>query len=225
AMHRPVGVELLHQRQQLGLAHARGQMMIERLHADFGHRARFAGDIGLTGRIVAEQHHGKSGHDAMRGAQRLRLRFHRGAQSGGLPLPVNVVGPLLLLWLSRPTPPSSFGAPPQMQKLLPRPPPPAVISICRGASPSSCATSRRSASLAWPSNGAARTRALSTNRPSARRSTPSIASRPPRGVSRTSSATPPAYPTHRFARNVPWTRSPPPEAFEAAAFTRAAFAR
>jgi len=43
-----------------------------------------------------------------------------------------------------------------------------------------------------PRDGAARTRALSTTRPSARRSIPSIASRPPRGVSRTSTITPSA---------------------------------
>src|ERR1700692_228081 len=60
--------------------------------------------------------------------------------------------------------------------------------------------SRQSAVLASPSEGAARTRALKTARPSARRSTPSIASRPPRGVSRTSMTAPSAVAVHGSPR-------------------------
>ena len=52
-----------------------------------------------------------------------------------------------------------------------------------GAGP--CARSRRTASLAAPSSGTARTRTFRTRRPSTRVSMPSIASRPPRGVTRT----------------------------------------
>ena len=49
-----------------------------------------------------------------------------------------------------------------------------------------------SAALASPSLAAARTRTLSTLRPSASCSMPSMASRPPFGVSRTASVTPSA---------------------------------
>ena len=60
----------------------------------------------------------------------------------------------------------------------------------RGRTPMALAISRISASLASPSVGAARTRAFNTLRPSASCSMPSMASRPPLGVSRTSSVTP-----------------------------------
>src|SRR5579885_364538 len=55
---------------------------------------------------------------------------------------------------------------------------------------------RTSAALASPSLGGAATRALSTARPSAMRSTPSMASRPPLAVSRTASAMPPGVASH-----------------------------
>ena len=51
-----------------------------------------------------------------------------------------------------------------------------------------------------PSRGAARTRAFSTLCPLARRSIPSMASRPPRGVSRTATASPPAVTDHGRVR-------------------------
>src|SRR5262249_4174522 len=69
---------------------------------------------------------------------------------------------------------------------------PATKATSRGAMPSVLATSWISAAFASPSLAAARTRAFSTLRPSAIGSTPSIASRPPLGVSRTTSARPPA---------------------------------
>src|SRR5262245_42507446 len=67
---------------------------------------------------------------------------------------------------------------------------PATRLTSRGGTPSALATSLISAALASPSLAAARTRTLSTQRPSASCSIPSMASRPPLGVSRTASATP-----------------------------------
>src|SRR5215469_15926034 len=113
-------------------------MMVERPHADLDHGARFTGDIRLTGWIVAEQHHGKSGHDAMRGAKPLRLGFHRGAQIGGDSLAVNDsrahVPPFALHLVSRSSIASSIRGSPAMRKRLIRAPSPAAISTCRGAS-------------------------------------------------------------------------------------------
>ena len=65
AMHRRVGVELLHQRHQFGLVDAVRQPMIERLHAGFLRRLGLAADIGLARRIVAGQHDRKPGRNAM----------------------------------------------------------------------------------------------------------------------------------------------------------------
>src|SRR5450830_276807 len=73
---------------------------------------------------------------------------------------------------------------------------PATSVTSRGGTPVALAISRHRASLASPSLGAARTRALSTARPSANTSTPSMASCPPLGVSRTASAMPPPTADH-----------------------------
>ena len=80
AAHRRIGIERFYQREQLRFAGRGGQMIVERPHADFDHRARFAGDVGLAGRIVADQHDRQSGHDAVRGGQAMRLGFDRSAQ-------------------------------------------------------------------------------------------------------------------------------------------------
>src|SRR5215475_2754045 len=74
----------------------------------------------------------------------------------------------------------------------------------RGAAPSASARSRTSAALAAPSLGAARTRALRTLRPSASRSIPSMASRPPFGVSRTAIRIPSDATVQGFA----WSAEP-----------------
>src|SRR5450830_1566077 len=73
---------------------------------------------------------------------------------------------------------------------------PAASVTSRGGTPVPLAISRHSASLASPSLGAARTRAFSTGRPSPKTLMPSMASRPPLGVSRTVSAMPPASADH-----------------------------
>src|SRR5205814_1602189 len=67
---------------------------------------------------------------------------------------------------------------------------PPTIATRPGATPAALARSRTSAAFASPSRGAARTRAWSTQPPSARRAMPSSASRPPLGVRRTASTTP-----------------------------------
>ena len=73
---------------------------------------------------------------------------------------------------------------------------PLIKLTARGGTPIAFAISRTSASLASPSLGAARTRTRNTERPSAVCSTPSMASRPPLGVSRTVSEIPPAVAAH-----------------------------
>ena len=73
---------------------------------------------------------------------------------------------------------------------------PLTKSTARGATPSAFAIRPTSASFASPSLGAARTRTLSTGRPSLVSSMPSIASRPPLGVSRTVRTMPSAAAAH-----------------------------
>src|SRR5664279_2729519 len=73
---------------------------------------------------------------------------------------------------------------------------PATSATSRGGTPTALASSRTSAAFASPSLGGAATRTLRTARSSASRSMPSMASRPPLGVSRTASATPPAIADH-----------------------------
>src|SRR3954453_20809756 len=69
---------------------------------------------------------------------------------------------------------------------------PETSRTSRGGTPAAWASKAIKASFALPSVAAARTRALSTHCPSARCSMPSMASRPPRGVSRTTIESPPA---------------------------------
>src|SRR5260370_797184 len=73
---------------------------------------------------------------------------------------------------------------------------PPTIAIRLGGTPAAFAMSRTSAAFAAPSLAAARTRAASTVRPSASRATPSTASRPPFGVRRTETTTPPVAADH-----------------------------
>src|SRR5690606_12460187 len=84
----------------------------------------------------------------------------------------------------------SMAASPATVRILRRVVWPETSATAEAATPRLLARSRVSAALAAPSSGTARTRALMTARPSASCSTPSIASRPPRGVRRTVSVSP-----------------------------------
>src|SRR6516164_706133 len=85
---------------------------------------------------------------------------------------------------------ASIAPAPLIRSCLSRALAPATRLTSRTATPRLLAMSFISAALASPSRAAARTRTFSTLRPSASCATPSMASRPPRGVSRTTTTTP-----------------------------------
>ena len=69
AMDRRIGVERLHDRQQVRLAGFRRQRLLHRMEAEFGRLLALAGDIDGARRIVADQHHRQAGHGAGRLSQ------------------------------------------------------------------------------------------------------------------------------------------------------------
>src|ERR1043166_4392484 len=91
---------------------------------------------------------------------------------------------------------SNWGASPAMVSRLTRAVAPVAMATSRGGTSTALAISLISAPFASPSLGGAATRTLSTARPSAVRSTPSMASHPPLGVNRTTSVTPPGAAAH-----------------------------
>ncbi len=62
-----VGVELFDQRQQLGLRGGVGQAVVEGLHAGLDDRLALVAHIDLARRVLADQHDGEAGGDAVRG--------------------------------------------------------------------------------------------------------------------------------------------------------------
>ncbi len=89
AVHRGIGVELLHKREQVGFAGIGRKLMIERPHAGFEQGARLAGDIGFAGGIVADENHGQPRHQPVRGGDAARLGRDLSAQIGGDGFAVN----------------------------------------------------------------------------------------------------------------------------------------
>jgi len=57
---RRIGIELVDQGEKFGLGGAFGEVVIKRADADFGRRAALVADIGLRGRVAADQHHRQS---------------------------------------------------------------------------------------------------------------------------------------------------------------------
>jgi hypothetical protein len=68
-VHRGIGIELLDQRQQLGLARVRGQAVLEALHARLARGLALAADIDGGGGVLADQHHRQPGRAARRLAE------------------------------------------------------------------------------------------------------------------------------------------------------------
>ena len=84
-----VAVELLDQRQHIGLGRFGGKPVLPRVHADFDGLLRLVGDIDSGGRILAHQHHREAGGEAV-----LCLEFGHGlcnaaAQGFGIGLAVD----------------------------------------------------------------------------------------------------------------------------------------
>ena len=61
AIDQRIGVELVDQRDQIGLRRIRRQLVFKAGHAAFDGLLGLAGDIDLAGRILAHQHHGQPG--------------------------------------------------------------------------------------------------------------------------------------------------------------------
>jgi hypothetical protein len=88
AVHRAILVEPVDQLQQLVLAGAGRQAMVEALHAELGGDPALALDVDLARRIVADQDGGEAGLDALR--HQLGDAFaDAGAQAGGEGLAVD----------------------------------------------------------------------------------------------------------------------------------------
>src|SRR5688500_6460770 len=130
--------------------------MVERAHAGFHGRARFAAHIDFARRILPDQHDGEPGHQAMRprqpprvfGDARAQVRRNRlavdDARAHALPAAFSSAGM------------SVAGLPSSFTRLI-RALAPAAMLTSHGAMASMSASSRTRALLASPSLGAART--------------------------------------------------------------------
>src|SRR5215470_7842703 len=183
AVHGAIAIEALDKRHQLGLRGGLRQAMVERAHAAVQRHFLLGADIDFARRIVADQNHREPGDEAALLAQSAYFVPDPGAQfrRNGL-----AVDDLRAHALAAPTIRSSARASaalsPTILTRFTRVAAPATTPTARGATSSVRASSRTSAAFASPPVGAARTRALSTARPSLSRSIPSIPSRPPLGV-------------------------------------------
>ena len=74
AMHRRVVVQLVDQRQQIGLGRRGVQLVLIGVHADFDGLLALVADVYLARRVLADQNHGEAGGDAVIGLQRRDLR-------------------------------------------------------------------------------------------------------------------------------------------------------
>src|ERR1700682_1372084 len=162
AVHSRIGVEFADKTNELVGAGRGRQMKIERLHADFDDGTRLAADIGFARRIFADQDHRQAGNEATRSRKPPRLRRHGVAQLRSDYLAVDDAGSHDATFARRCSFSTIPPAAPAIRIRFPRAVEPAISVTCRGAVSSTSANSRHSAVLAWPSNGAARTRALST---------------------------------------------------------------
>ena len=65
AVHGRIRVELLDQGQHFGFGRLGGQLVLPRVHADLDRLLGLVGDIDLGGRVLAHQHDGEAGGEAM----------------------------------------------------------------------------------------------------------------------------------------------------------------
>ena len=191
AVDRRVGIELGDQLEQFGFARALRQLAVERMHAGFGHRLGLVADIDLARRIFADQHHRDARHDAAVAAQAVHGVGHLAAQVGRNRLAVDDAcghGQLLALpRRSSPAPRSALGRSPAIASRLTRAVAPAAsVDVAR----------RDAHRLGDQPDKRVIGFALARRRPHPRLehaaavgqcSMPSMASRPPLGVSRTAS--------------------------------------
>jgi hypothetical protein len=76
AVHLRVGVEALHERQDLLLGGALGQLVLERLHANLDGLLGLVLHIDLAGRVLAHEHHREPRGKPMAGLKCLHVRRH-----------------------------------------------------------------------------------------------------------------------------------------------------
>src|SRR5262249_9258913 len=159
--------------EEVGRAGGRGQPVDERAHAGRLGLRRLVAHIDGARRIVAGEHHGEPRHDAATLAQPPRRRGDLLAQGGCDRGPVNEAGGHAAL-SSRGALPAACSsaaasdrASPAMVTRFTRAVAPPTMATRPTGTPAALAMRRTSASFAAPSCGAARTRALSTARPSA----------------------------------------------------------
>ena len=84
-----IGVELFHQGQQIGLARLPGKLVLEGGHADLDGLLGLVADVDLARRVLADQHHGQAGHEAVAGLERRHLGRDAPAQALGEGLAVD----------------------------------------------------------------------------------------------------------------------------------------
>src|SRR5262245_714258 len=214
-----IGVEFRDEIEQLRFTRARRKLVIKGAHARVRYSPGLGAHINFAGRVVANQHHGNAWHDAavapqaVNGVRDLAAQVGRngfavndarahvlssygaGAKRDGRDWPGhdNNFYPVLLNLSSAA---ASVGPSPEITSRLSRPDAPAARTISRGGTPNVFANNRIRAALASPSDGTARTRAISAVRPSGSDSIAPIASRALLGVSLIVSMTPSAFSDH-----------------------------
>src|SRR5262245_17696652 len=164
--------------------------MVERLHAGFDRHLLLAADVDLARRIAADQHDRETRHHTMVARQPCDLDRDLRARRCRDRFAVDDCGSHFVTPVSRSKLVASAPPLPAIFSRLMRAVSPAISDTRVGGTASVRAINCTRALLASPSLAAARTLALSTARPSANCAIPSIASRPPFGVSRTVNSRP-----------------------------------
>src|ERR1700675_2687705 len=199
AMHGGIVIELCDQRQQIGLRDISRQPVLERRHPGFLGLLVLAADIDLAGGVVADQHDGQARRQLMRALDLGDFGRDPGAKlccndfsiddTGGHLNPSSLDQEGLAAVSLRKASPSILGSPSMAICLCREVVPDKIFTLALGT-PSALAISSVTARLASPPSAMARTRTLTTERPFARVSMPSISSRPPRGVTRNATLMP-----------------------------------
>src|SRR5882724_5887238 len=199
AVHGRIAVEFSNQRQQIGLRNISRQFMLERRHAGFLGVLVLAADVDLAGGVVADKHDGKARYELMltldprdfpgdAGAKFCRNDFSIDDPGGHFnPSSLDQSGFAAVTF--RKASPSILGSPLIATCLSRDVVPDRIFTLALGT-PSTFAINSVTARLASPPSAMARTRTLTTERPLASVSIPSISSRPPRGVTRSATLMP-----------------------------------
>ncbi|MCY1556875.1 hypothetical protein D9M68_936720 [compost metagenome] len=82
-MYGRIGVELVYEGQKICFWGVGGQFVLERVHAHFGGLLGLGRNIDLAGRVLADDHHGQAGGDAVLGLETGNMAGDAAAQIFG----------------------------------------------------------------------------------------------------------------------------------------------